>query len=226
MTSLRGCRAAVTIIGAIYFSSTTALAQPPLTKPDPQASIGFLVPVYLNPTFNTGQDESDSGLRSAVGIWGDFIVFASPRVAFHTGLEFPTSTTVNVTHHGTAGFTSVLHSRQVALYEMVGFHSATASKVQASGLVGFGLVISQFTRHSTNLRAGLPNGPTSTHKFTRFAPSIMGGVEVPISITDRIALVAQIRGRVVLRKAFGLGHPYHETFGWLTFTPGIGVQFR
>jgi hypothetical protein len=77
-------------------------------------------------------------------------------VAFHTGIEFPTSTTVNATHHGTAGFTSVLHSRQVALYEMVGFHSATASKVQATGLVGFGLLISQFTDHRTEQRAGLP----------------------------------------------------------------------
>ena len=56
----------------------------------------------------------------------------SPQVSmsflFHTGIEFPTPTTVNNTHHGTAGFTSVLRSRQVALYEMVGFHSTTASE--------------------------------------------------------------------------------------------------
>jgi len=54
----------------------------------------------------------------------------------------------------------------------------------------------------------------------------MDGVEVPISITDRIALVAQMRGRVVLRKGFGFGHPFDELFGWFSFTPGIGVQFR
>jgi hypothetical protein len=215
----------VIIDAAICFSSATALAQTPLTK-SPQASIGILVPVYFNPEFNTGQDESDSGLRSAVGIWGDFVAFASPRVAFHTGIEFPTPTTVNATHHGTAGQTSVLHSRQVALYEMVGFHLTTGSKVQATALVGFGFLISQFTHHATPLRAGFPAGPTSTHKYTRFAPSIMGGVEVPITITDGVALVAQMRGRVVLRKGFGLGHPLGETFGWFSFTPGIGVQFR
>jgi hypothetical protein len=184
------------------------------------------VPVYFNPEFNTGQDKSDSGLRSAVGIWGDFIVFASPRVAFHTGIEFPTSTTVNATHYGTAGFTSVLNSRQVALYEMVGFHPAAASKIQATGLVGFGLLMAQFTQQTTEQRGGLPPRPTSTRKYTRFAPSIMGGVDVPIRVTDRIALVAQMRGRVVLRKGFGLGHPLGETFGWFSFTPGFGVQFR
>lgn len=121
---------AVIITGALCFSTATALAQTLLTKtkPHPQASIGFLVPVYFNPTFNTGQDESDSGLRSAVGIWGDFIAFASPRVAFHTGLEFPTSTTMNETHHGSAGSASVLNARQVAVYEWSGFTRRTLRK--------------------------------------------------------------------------------------------------
>jgi hypothetical protein len=53
----------------------------------------------------------------------------------------------------------------------------------------------------------------------------MGGVEIPISITDRVALVAQMRGRVVLSEGFGLGHPFGEMFGWFSLTPGIGLQF-
>jgi hypothetical protein len=215
----------VIITGAVCFSTATALAQTPLINTHPRASTGFLVPVYFNPKFNTGQDESDSGLRSGVGIWGDFIAFASPRVAFHTGLEFPTATTMNETHHGSAGLVSVLHSRQVVVYEMVGVHSTNASKTQATGLVGFGLVMAQFTEQRTEQRGGLIPNRTSTLNYTHFVPSIMGGVEVPIRVSDRVALVAQLRGRVVLRKGFGLGYRLGEMFGWFSFTPGIGVQF-
>jgi hypothetical protein len=216
----------VMIAAGTWFFAATAGAQTQLAQPQPRASIGFLVPVYFNPEFNTGQDESDSGRRSAVGMWGEFIAFASSRVAFHTGVEFPTSTTVNATHHGTAGFTSVLSSRQVAVYEMVGFHSAGASTMQATGLVGFGLVMAQFTDQHTDSRPGLPSSPTSTFKYTQYVPSIMGGIEVPIRISESVALVGQLRGRVLLRKGLGLGPPTGEMFGWFSFTPGIGIQFR
>lgn len=52
----------------------------------------------------------------------------------------------------------------------------------------------------------------------------MGGVEVPVNLNDKLALVAELRGRVALRK--GLGFPFDEMFGRFSLTPGIGLQFH
>lgn len=155
----------IAIAGIFFLSAATALGQTARTKPQAQSSIGFIVPVYFNPQLNSGQDRSDSGRRTALGGWGELIAFASPLLAFHTGFEFPTATSTNVRHFGSAGFESAV-SR----------------------------------------------------------PSIMGGIEVPVNLSDELALVAELRGRVALRK--GLGFPFDEMFGRFSLTPGVGVRFH
>jgi hypothetical protein len=215
----------ITIIGAgiFFLSAATALGQTARTKPQAQSSIGFIVPVYFNPQLNSGQDRSDSGRRTALGGWGELIAFASPLVAFHTGFEFPTATSTNVRHFGSAGFESAVSRRELVVYEVIGFHSQDASKARPTGLVGFGLAVSQIDDHRTEFRPIPPNLMTTIRK-TLFVPSIMGGIEVPVNLGDKLALVAELRGRVALRK--GLGFPFDEMFGRFSLTPGIGVRFH
>src|SRR6266480_3415440 len=80
-------------------------------------SVGFNVPVYANHQFNTGQDETNSGLRSAMAVSGEFIKFATRIIAFRTGIEFPTTTATHFTHHGTAGFDSDMTRREMVVSE-------------------------------------------------------------------------------------------------------------
>lgn len=215
--------AAVVVAGTVFVAAATVLAQTPGTKPGAQSSFGLIVPVYFNPQLSTGQDRSDSGRRTAVGGWGEVGAFASPRVAFHTGFEFPAATSMTVRHAGSAGFESAVSRREVIVYEMIGFHSRGASNARPTGLIGFGLAMSQINQHITEFRPIPPNRITTTGT-TLFVPSITGGIEVPVHLSNKLALVAELRGRVALRK--GLGLPLDEMFGRFSLTPGIGLQFQ
>ena len=184
-------------------------------------SVGFTVPFYLNQEFMTGQDETDSGIRHAIGASGEFIKFATSVVAFHTGVEFPTTTVTHFTHHGTAGFDSDMTRREIVVSECVGFHSKNVV-----GQAGFGLVLTRINEQITEFRP-LPPSPTRTRQQTVLTPSIMGGVELPIPLSARVALVPQFKIRLALISD-GLGHPYDSVFaaGRIVLTPGVAVRFR
>jgi hypothetical protein len=159
------------------------------------------LPVAFDHALNTGQDQSDSGTRTTVGAWGQVVAFKSPLIAFHTGVEFPRFYVTNDTHVGTAGFASTLSHRDVTLYELIGFHSHSRSIVQTAGVIGFGIVFSQTNDRSTNRVYGDPqNGQITTLSRSQICPSFIGGVDIPVRLSNKVALVIQARGHVTLRR--------------------------
>ncbi len=63
------CHSLALMSSALFFVSVpSAHAQTTTMSGRLQGAIGFALPVYVNHEFSTGQDESDSGVRKAIGL--------------------------------------------------------------------------------------------------------------------------------------------------------------
>ena len=109
----------IPIIGAAFvLCAAIASAQNAATvRPTSQASVGMVLPVIFDHGHHieSGQDNDDGGTRKTIGAWLDVVAFKSPRLAFHTGFQFPRAYLTHETHAGSGGFVSALSHRDVTL---------------------------------------------------------------------------------------------------------------
>jgi hypothetical protein len=163
----------VTLISMVAFCvcAVGSEAQESNSKPGPQVSLGVSVPVNFN-YHETCCDVHNSGIDTTVGVWGEMVAFASPLVAFHTGIDFPKPYSAHVRHASSAGFVSTLRHRDTVVYELIGFHSRSSSAVQPVGLVGFGVVFNHTTdnRQDELCCTGPPLGPVKVSSRTQIDP--------------------------------------------------------
>jgi hypothetical protein len=95
-------------------------------KPKPEISFGVVVPIAINTPLTYSADIGEGTMGGqpgvAVGLWGEAAFFTSPRIAFHTGIDLPTSYEEHYVSGTSSSYESAVHLRDVVVYELVGFH--------------------------------------------------------------------------------------------------------
>jgi hypothetical protein len=218
----------VTLVSVVAFCvcAVGSEAQEPNSKPGPQVSFGMSVPLDFNSHETCCSYERS--IDTTVGGWGEMVAFASPLVAFHTGIDFPKPYSAHIEHASSAGFVATLRHRDTVVYELIGFHSHSSSRVQPLGLVGFGVV---FNHTTTDYQeelccTGPPLGPVKVLSGTQIDPSFLGGLDVSVRVSPKVAMLFRMQGRITLRRDAYAYAIDNNTFGWFSLVPSVGLQIH
>jgi hypothetical protein len=117
------------------------------------------------------------------------------------------------------------YQRLFAFTGSLGHHPHSRSIVQTAGVIGVGIVFSQTNDHRTNRVYGDPrNGQITTLSRSQICPSFIGGVDTPVRLSNKVALVIQTRAQVTLRRQlFAIDDVIYGRFALI---PGIALQIH
>jgi hypothetical protein len=213
------------VAAAFWLSASRVDAQDVNASPPTQVVVGLSVPLAFN-DHPTCCDTPYGALDATFGVWGEIVKSPSPRVAFHTGVEFPKPYSANVTHESSAGFISTLRHRDIVAYELIGIHSHSPARVKPVGLVGVGVVFSHTVDHRQNQLCctGIPYGPVMVSSRFQMDPSILGGLDLSVRLNAKIEMIIRAAGRITFRRdnlSIDDG-----TFRRFALVPGVGLSFH
>jgi len=225
MRSIRCSIVTLTLLSGLGSVQLIYAQSAPLANSEAQITFGLMLPTDFNRSLNSGQDSSDSGVKMTQGGWIEGITFVSPMIALQTGAEMPRAYVTTDRHAGSGGFSSELHHRDFIIYELIGVHGRRQSKVGMVGVGGFGLVFSHTVdRQTTLVPVESLNGQVNTVLRSQLDPSFLGGIDVPIAINKKSALLFRVRGRVTLRRNNDTID--QDIFGWFSLTPSVGLRLN
>ena len=219
------CAIPTLIVAVAALSASSAFGQ---SAEEPvRVSAGFAMSFDVNP----GRPDSEggefmSGALIAPALWTELELSNGSPVTLHTAFEMARSYQTRWRHPGSAGFDALIDHRDYVLAQTIGFQPMRSERNRFVVMGGFGLVFSRDARESTSGRWE-PKCPgcteftfvTRTERSTETSiqPSFLGGINWSIALNQRTRLLARIRARITMRENEFL-------YGWLSITPGLGLQ--
>lgn len=217
-TSIRLARTIQLVVGIVVLQNVAASGQ---TR-EVTLTAGFAAPFDHH---HIGDETASSPNIIRPAVWAELAIpLNSPRLTFHTGIEFPVIPFNMVfIHQGSRGYRDDIQHREFVLSQLFGVRFG-AERTHAILFAGPAIVVDRRVDNLTIpggfLRDGT-RGPTERRKEidTNAHVAIAGGLDVPIAIKGRIAITPRVR----LRTAFAAGYRPYSKFAVST---GVGVRYR
>jgi hypothetical protein len=183
---------------------------------------GFAVPIDHH---HIGSETKSSPNSVGAALWTEISLPLGGRLSFHSGVEFPLIPFKMIfIHQGSAGYRADIANRDIVVNQLVGIHVGKG-RTHAIVLVGGALVYSRRVADLTIPGRLLPStglrepDVLRTDVETDVSLALTGGLDVPIQVSERIAITPRVR----LRVAPPADYRPHALVG---VSPGVGVQFR